>query len=52
MFYELLVGQYDYTTQPKGSFWCHLMDPKGATLLAIFLNKYVLVLFHSHVDVW
>ena len=47
MLYESLVGQCEYTTQPKGSFWCHDIDTKGAILL-VFLNKFVLVLFHSY----
>ena len=29
MLYESLVGQYEYTTQPKGSFWCQFIDAKG-----------------------
>ena len=48
MLYESLVGQCEYTTQLKGSFWCHVIDTKGAILLVILLNKYVLGLFHSH----
>ena len=36
-----------YTTQPKGSFWCHVIDTKGAVLLLIFINKFVLVLYLS-----
>ena len=44
---ESLVGQCVYTTQPKGSFWCHVIGTKGAILLVILLNKCVLVLFHS-----
>ena len=47
MLYESLVGPCEYTTQPKGSFWCHGFDTKGAILL-VFLNKFVLVLFHSY----
>ena len=43
MLYESLVGQCDYTTQPKVSFWRHVIDAKGAILLAILLNKIVLV---------
>ena len=50
--YESLVGQCEYTTQPKKSFWCHVIDTKGATLLVILLNKFVLVLFHSHLGMW
>ena len=52
MLYESLVGQSEYTTQPKGSFWCHVIDIKGAILLVILLNKFVLVLFHSHLGLW
>ena len=52
MLYESLVGQCEYTTQPKGSFWCHVIDTKGAVLLVILLNKSVLVLFHSHLGMW
>ena len=48
MLYESLVGQCEYTTQPKGSFWCHVIDTKNAILLVMLLNKFVLVLFHSH----
>ena len=42
---ESLAGQCEYTTQPKGSFWCHVIDAKGAVLLVILINKFVLV-FH------
>ena len=52
MLYESLVGQCEYTTQTKGSFWCHVNDTKGAILLVIPLNKFVLVLFHSHLGMW
>ena len=52
MLYESLVGQCEYTTQPKGSIWCHVIDTKGAILLVILLNKFVLVLFHSHLGIW
>ena len=44
MLYESLVGQCEYITQPKGSFWCHIIDTKGAVLLLTFINKFVLVL--------
>ena len=40
---ESLVRQYEYTTQPKGSFWCHVIDTKGAALLLILINKFVFV---------
>ena len=52
MLYESLVGQCEYATQPKGSFWCHVIDAKGAILLVILLNKFVLVLFHSNLGMW
>ena len=52
MLYESLVRQYDYKTQPKGSFWCHVTDTKGAILLVIILNKFLLVLFDSHLGMW
>ena len=32
MLYESSVGQCEYTTQPKGSFWCHVIDTKDAVL--------------------
>ena len=47
---ESLVGQFKYTTQPKGFFWCHIVDTKGVVLLVILFNKFVLVLFHSHLS--
>ena len=50
--YETLLGRYEYTTQPKGSFWCHVIDTNGAILLVILLNKFVLALFHSHLGMW
>ena len=52
MIYESLVEQYEYTTQPKDSFWCHVIHTKGAISLVIVFNKFVLVLFHSHVGMW
>ena len=48
MLYESLVGQCEYTAQPKGSFWCHVIDTNGAILFVILLNRFVLALFHSH----
>ena len=39
--HESLVGQYEYTTEPK---WCHVFDTKGEILLVILLNEFVLVL--------
>ena len=47
LLYESLVRQCEYTTQLKGSFWCHVIDTKGAVLLLIFINKFVLVLYLS-----
>ena len=44
MLFESLLGQHEYTTQLKGSFWCHVIDTRGAVLLLILLNKSVLVL--------
>ena len=52
MLYQLLFGQCEYTAQHKSSFWCHVIDAKGARLLVMLLNKFVLVLFHSHLGVW
>ena len=52
MLYESLVGQCEHTLQPKGSFWCQVIDTKGAILLVILLNKFVLVLLHSHLGMW
>ena len=28
LLYDLLVGQCEYTTQTKGSFWCQFVDAK------------------------
>ena len=53
MFYESLVGQCEDTTQPNGSFWCHaILQRVRAILLLILLNKFVLVLFYSYLDMW
>ena len=52
MLYESLVGQCEYTTQPKVSFWCHVSDTKGAILLVILLNEFVSVLFHSNLGIY
>ena len=52
MLYESLVGHCEYTAQHKGSFWCHVIDTKGANLLVILLNKSISVLFHSHLGMW
>ena len=52
MLYESLVGQCEYTTQLKGSFWCHVIDTKVAVLLVTLLIKLALILFHSHLGTW
>ena len=44
LLYESLVGQCEYTTQPKGSFWCRVIYTKGAILLVILLNKFCFIL--------
>ena len=44
---ESLAGQCEYTTQPKDSFWCHIIGTKSAVLLLIFRNKFVLALYLS-----
>ena len=41
--HESLVGQCEYITQHKSSFWCHVIDTNGVVLLLIFINKFVLV---------
>ena len=51
MLYELLVGQCEYPAQPKGSFWFHVIDARGDTLLVMLLNKFPLVLFQSHLGI-
>ena len=33
MLYESLAGQCEYTTQPKGSFLCHVIDVNGTVLV-------------------
>ena len=38
LLYESLVGKCEYTTKPKGSFWCHVVDTNSAVLLLIFTN--------------
>ena len=52
MLYKSLVRQCEYTAQPKGSFWCDVINTKGAILLVMLLNKFVLVLSHSHLGIW
>ena len=47
LLYESLVEQCEYTAQPRVSFWFHVIDTKGAVLLLIFINKFVLVLHLS-----
>ena len=44
LLYESLLGQCEYTMQPKGSFWRHVIDTKGAVLILIFINTFVSVL--------
>ena len=44
LLYESLVGLCEYVTQPRGSFLRHVIDAKGAVLLLVFINKFVLVL--------
>ena len=39
MLYESLVEQCKCTTQPKGSFWCHVIDTKGSMLFSDTLRK-------------
>ena len=34
---------WQYTRQPKRSFWCHFIDTKDAVLLLIFTNELVSV---------
>ena len=50
MLYESIAGQCEYTTQAKGSIWCHVIDTKGA--IVILLNKLLFFLFHCHLDMW
>ena len=38
--------------QHMGSFWCHVTDTKGAISLVKLLNKFILILFHSHLGMW
>ena len=47
MLHESLVEQCEYTTQPKGSFYNHVIDTKGAVVLLIFIIKFVLLLYLS-----
>ena len=39
---------------PKGlvTFWYHVIDAKGAILLVILLNKFVLVVFQSNLGIY
>ena len=37
LLYESLVGQCEYTAQPKGSFWCQCVDAKD--LLELFYGS-------------
>ena len=43
MLYGSLDGLCEYTTQPKGCFWCHFVDIKGTVLLLVLINELVLV---------
>ena len=43
LLYESLVEQWEYITQPKGSFWCHAIDTKGVVLLLIFANEFICI---------
>ena len=52
MLYESLVVQCECKSQPKCSFWCHVIDTKGAILLVILLNEFVSVLFHSNLGIY
>ena len=45
--YDSLVGKCEYRTQPKDSFWCHVIDTRGAVLSLIFMNKFGLVFYFS-----
>ena len=35
LLHESLVGQCKYKTQPKSSFWCHVVDKKSGVLFLI-----------------
>ena len=43
---------------PKGSFWCHIIDAKGAALVTIMdIQKGLVLVFkvlylHFHLDIW
>ena len=37
LLFESLVGQCEYTTYPKGSFWCQCVDAKS--LLELFYGN-------------
>ena len=49
MLYESLVEQGEHAAQPKGSFWCHVIDTKDAILLVI-LCKFVSFSFRYVVE--
>ena len=36
LLYESLVGQSEYTTQPKGSFSCQYVETKGLLQLLLW----------------
>ena len=52
MLYESLVEQGEHAAQPKGSFWCPVIDTKDAILLVMLLNQFLLLLFHSYLGKW
>ena len=33
LLYKSLVGQFQYTSQPKGSFWYNVIETNGAIFL-------------------
>ena len=41
LLYESLVGGCECTTQPKGSFQCHMVDTNDEVLLLKFTNTVV-----------
>ena len=43
MLYESLLGECEYTSQHKVSFWCHVIDTKGVVLFLIFTNEFVFI---------
>ena len=43
---ESLVGQCEYITPAKPSFWCHVIDAKALVTLLIFTNEIVFVVLY------